>query len=419
MAEYELPQTFRPVPKTGVIYVMTEAARLGFEYGSDDWANLGQGAPEAGELPGAPARIEDVHVDPRSNEYAPVAGLPDLRAAVANLYNVRYRRGKKPYTAENVAISGGGRLALTRLAAAIGRTHIGHFIPDYTAYEELLEVFESFSTIPIPLDPERGYSLSAAELRQEILARGMGAVLLSNPSNPTGRLIGGNSLAAWVDVAREVGSFLLLDEFYAHYIWDAGLAPNGAVSAAEFVEDPDRDPVVIMDGLTKNWRYPGWRIGWTLGPRPVIEAISSAGSFLDGGPAHPLQRAAVPLLDPAIADAEARAIRTQFAPKRELMLRRLAAIGVRVDAPPHGAFYAWGSVAKLPEGMNDGMSFFRKALEHRVITVPGIFFDVNPGKRRHAQRSRFDTHVRFSFGPEMASVSAGLDRIEQMVREAQ
>ena len=50
-----------------------------------------------------------------------------------------------------------------------------------------------------------------------------------------------------------------------------------------YVEDVDRDPVVLFDGLTKNWRYPGWRCTWVVGPRAVIEAVASTGSFLDGG----------------------------------------------------------------------------------------------------------------------------------------
>ena len=103
------PNAFRPVPRTGVIYVMTEAARLGFSYGHPDWANLGQGAPETGPIPGAPDRISDVSVDPRTSEYAPVPGMLELRVAVAELYNKRYRRGmKSQYGPENVAIAGGG-----------------------------------------------------------------------------------------------------------------------------------------------------------------------------------------------------------------------------------------------------------------------------------------------------------------------
>lgn len=419
MSEADVSRTFRTVPRTGVIYVMSEATARGFRYGDESWANLGQGAPETGALPGAPDRVTDVMVDPANSEYTPVAGLSDLREAVAALYNYRYRRGmRSQYTAENVAIAGGGRLSLSRLAAALGRTHVGHLIPDYTAYEELLELFEMFSTIPVPLHPDRGYVLGAPELEADIRGRGIGAVLFSNPSNPTGRLIGGEQLAAWTDVARRTGCYLLIDEYYSHYIWDPAVSQTGTVSAAAFVDDVNEDPIVLLDGLTKNWRYPGWRVGWTVGPRAIIEAISSVGSFLDGGAAHPLQRAAIPLLQPEVADQESRAIRAAFGPKRELMLRRLAGMGIRIDAAPAGAFYVWGSVSRLPAGLNDGMSFFRRGLEHNVITVPGEFFDVNPGKRRVNQQSRFSQHVRFSFGPDIATLEQGLDRLEAMIRQA-
>ena len=74
------------------------------------------------------------------------------------------------------------------------------------------------------------------------------------------------------------------------------------ISAAEHVEDVERDPVVIVDGLTKNWRYPGWRISWTLGPKAVIEAIASAGSFLDGGANHPFQNAALLAFENVVTD---------------------------------------------------------------------------------------------------------------------
>jgi aspartate/methionine/tyrosine aminotransferase len=84
------------------------------------------------------------------------------------------------------------------------------------------------------------------------------------------------------------------------------------VSAAQHVEAVDQDPVVIFDGLTKNWRYPGWRTTWIVAPQQVIEAVSSSGSFLDGGGSKPLQRSAVPLLDPAIVRAETAAIRHAF-----------------------------------------------------------------------------------------------------------
>ena len=407
---------FRSVPRTGVIYVSTEAARLGWHADAADWCNLGQGQPETGPLPGAPERLRVAHILEADQEYAPVAGLGELREAIADLYNRLYRRGMpSKYTAENVAVSGGGRTALTRAAAALGQINLGHFLPDYTAYEELLDVFRLFSPIPILLDGASGYAFSVGDLRKEILGRGFGAILLSNPCNPTGKHVRGEELAAWIATARELDCTLLIDEFYSHYVYGAaGDAPME--SAARYVEDVDHDPVVLFDGLTKNWRYPGWRVTWTVGPKAVIEAVASAGSFLDGGGSKPMQRAAVGLLDLDATRAETAAIQRAFSRKRQIMLDGLRALGVVVDAEPEGTFYVWGSVADLPPSIADGHAFFRAALDEKVICVPGEFFDVNPGKRRAGRASRFRNHVRFSFGPSEAVVVRGVERLGALVR---
>jgi aspartate/methionine/tyrosine aminotransferase len=190
------------------------------------------------------------------------------------------------------------------------------------------------------------------------------------------------------------------------------------VSAARYVEDVDRDPVVLLDGLTKNWRYPGWRVAWTVGPKRVIEKITSAGSFLDGGGSRPLQRAAVALLEPARVAAEAAAIRRVFAEKRALMLRRLYEMGIGVDREPDGTFYVFAHLRDLPPPLDDGMELFRRALDAKVISVPGVFFDVNPGGRRSSFLCRFHQYVRLSFGPEIGEVARGLDGLDGLIRRA-
>src|SRR6185369_17043518 len=182
--------------------------------------------------------------------------------------------------------------------------------------------------------------------------------------------------------------------------------------------DVNRDPVVVFAGLTKNWRYPGWRVTWTVGPRHVIEAVASAGSFLDGGGSAPLQRAAIPLLGDAHVVAETNAIHAAFREKRSRLLLGLERIGVRTDRAPDGTIYVWGKTDGLPPPLNDGMGFFRAALAKKVIVVPGEFFDVNPGKRRASRLSRFRPHVRFSFGPSLATIDAALARLGELVAEA-
>lgn len=404
---------FRQVPRTGVIYVMGEAERRGYRPEDPAWTNFGQGQPDTGNIPFAPPRVDSIEVEVADQEYSPVAGLWELREAVANYYNKMYRRGMpSQYSAENVSISGGGRIGLTRIAASLGITNLGHFLPDYTAYEELLGLFRRFISIPKLLDPGRGYDLSVEELEQEVLTRGLGALLMSNPCNPTGKLVGGEELRGWIEMARRVDCTLILDEFYSHYVWNR---PVADATAASFVEDVNVDPVLIVNGLTKSWRYPGWRVSWTVGPVDVINRVASAGSFLDGGASRPLQRAAVPLLDVEHSKAEIKAIQHTFGAKRDVVLARLSAMGIGIDRVSDGTFYIWGDVSGLPDGINTGMSFFKAGLEHQVICVPGAFFDVNPGQRRHGRPSRFRNHIRFSFGPELESLERGLGRLEKMI----
>jgi aspartate/methionine/tyrosine aminotransferase len=407
---------FRPVPRTGVIYVTVEAQRRGFRSDDPEWCNLGQGQPETGPLPGAPPRVEQIEITELNQEYAPVAGLWEAREAVASLYNELYRRGlPSQYSAENVAVCGGGRVSIMRACAAIGQVHLGHFLPDYTAYEELLDIFRRFTPIPILLDPGRAYDFSLSELRHEIAGRGLGALLLSNPCNPTGKAITGPELESWVATARELECGLLIDEFYSHYLWKDG---PPLASAAQYVEDVEKDPVVIFDGLTKNWRYPGWRVTWTVGPRHVIESIASAGSFLDGGGSRPMQHAALRVLTPEHARAEAEAIRKSFRRKRDKLIDGLRSIGVRFERETEGTFYVWGNLSNLPPPLDTGEGLFRAALEQKVITVPGQFFDVDPGQRRVGRASRFKHHARFSFGPAESVIDTAITRLRDIVARA-
>ncbi|MEM7135400.1 MAG: pyridoxal phosphate-dependent aminotransferase [Myxococcota bacterium] len=407
---------FRPVPRTGVIYVTVEAQKRGFQFDAPGWCNLGQGQPDTGPIPGAPERVSQIDVLGQDLDYAPVPGLWELREAVADLYNGLFRRGmKSQYSAENVGIAGGGRVAVMRACAAVAPIHLGHFIPDYTAYEELLDVFRRFLPIPLLLDPESGYEFTAARLEREILGLGLNAILLSNPCNPTGKVVRGDVLEGWVSRARHLGCALMLDEFYSHYIW-TGDEP--IVSAAKYVEDVEADPVIVFDGLTKNWRYPGFRVSWILGPKRVIESAASAGSFLDGGGVAPMQRAAIDLVQQTPTLTETSALRGEFSRKRDFLVGALRDLGITFDLEPEGTFYAWGNLGSLPDSIRSSDAFFQSALDRKVICVPGHFFDVNPGKRRTGRPSRFANHVRFSFGPPMPVLEKAVARLAEVIGDA-
>jgi aspartate/methionine/tyrosine aminotransferase len=414
------PGAFRDVPFMGVIWVVHEATKLGFVNGHPDWCNLGQGQPEVGEMAGAPPRHTKIELEPGDHAYGPLGGTPELREAIAAHYNRLYRKGRRSqYTAANVCVAQGGRLALTRIFAALGEGHVGYQLPDYTAYEDMFALqLARVQPVPIRARAEDGFQLPVERIESEIDEKGLSAFLVSNPCNPTGNVIQGRDLAALVELARTRGTMLILDEFYSHFIYTQDGQPGaGPVSGAACVQDVEQEPVLVVDGLTKSFRYPGWRVGWTLGPAPLMETLARAASSIDGGPSRIAQRAALAVLEPGRADQETRALREVFAKKRNLMVERLEKIGVRFARRPESTFYGWGTLEHLPPPLDDAMTFFRAALERKVLTVPGEFFDVNPGKRRRGG-SPYRQWMRFSFGPPMDNLKLGLDRLEELVRSA-
>ncbi|MCC7011397.1 MAG: pyridoxal phosphate-dependent aminotransferase [Planctomycetes bacterium] len=408
------------MPFMGVIFVVHEAMKLGFTNGHPDWCNLGQGQPEVGPMAGAPARLTHVDLRPEDHAYGPLGGTPELREAIAAHYNRLFRKGKRSqYSAANVCVASGGRLALTRAFAALGAVNVGYQLPDYTAYEDLFELhLARLHPFPIRARESDGFLVPAARFAQAIDDNGLGALVLSNPCNPTGNVLAGAELAKLVALSRERGVTLILDEFYSHFIYTRDGKPGrGPVSGAPFVEDVERDPLLLIDGLTKSFRYPGWRIGWAIGPSAMIDSLARTASAIDGGPSRIAQRAALEVLEPGRADQETRALREVFAAKRNLMVTRLKRMGIRFAAEPTSTFYAWGCLDQLPAPFDDAMTFFRRALERKVMTVPGEFFDVNPGKRRRA-RSPYAQWMRFSFGPPIDNLRLGLERLEELLAEA-
>ncbi|KAI8063362.1 pyridoxal phosphate-dependent transferase [Gilbertella persicaria] len=353
---------------TGVIYVMDRATKNGYTSTNTEWSNFGQGAPEVGPIEGCMDRPETIDIPHDAYEYAPTSGTTELRTAVANLYNEIYRQGKESkYTHENVCIVPGGRAGLSRIASVIGNVNVGYFLPEYTAYEQMLSVFKRFVPIPATLDEESNYHIDPETIRKEIAGRGLGVIVASNPRNPTGQVIKDEELAELVDIARERHATFVMDEFYSAYIYNQ--KEGKTVSITEFVEDVNKDAVIVVDGLTKNFRMPGWRVCWIVGPKSVITAMEMAGSFLEGGANHPLQLAAIPFLDPEKFRNEAKALQRHFRQKKI------------------------------------------------IIVVPGIFFDVNPSHRRELFESPCHHFVRLSFGPPMDQLKLGLDHIERVIRK--
>ncbi|KAI9863995.1 MAG: hypothetical protein M1824_006033 [Vezdaea acicularis] len=401
---------------TGVVWTTERAYEHGFLDDPSQWANLGQGAPEVDdEIEGCFERPAHIDISVNSREYGPTAGIKPLREAVANLYNYEHRQGKESkYTWENVCIVPGGRAGLIRIAAVLGNAYLGFFIPDYTAYNEMLSLFKNFAAIPTPLSEEDGYNIHPDKIAEEIF-RGTSVILTSNPRNPTGEVLTNPSLSSIQDICRDRAT-LIMDEFYGGYNYTAD-CDGTTVSAAANIIDVNQDDVLLIDGLTKRFRLPGWRIAWVVGPKEFIRAIGSCGSYLDGGANVPFQEAAIPMLEPKKVLLEMQALQRHFKRKRDYVIGRLREMGFTISRVPNSTFYIWLDLSCLPRSISDGLNFFGECLKEKVIVVPGIFFDLNPSRRRDLFDSPCHHFVRLSYGPRMDVLRKGLDGIERVVQK--
>ena len=224
MSDDRTLSAFRAVPRTGVIYVTTEAAQPRLpRRRSRRGATSARASPRPAPLPGAPPRVAATsRIDVDDQEYAPVAGLWELREAIADLYNRLYRRGHAvavhaPRTSASRA-AGARRSRAPRPASATSTSATSCPTTPPT---------RSCSTSSRRSPPSRSCSRASAATPSppticaaRCTGRGLSALLLSNPCNPTGKLVRGDELGALGRAsARELDCALLLDEFYSHYVW--------------------------------------------------------------------------------------------------------------------------------------------------------------------------------------------------------
>jgi len=401
----------------GVVSAVAEASKLGFYNGNPEWSNLGKGQPETGEIEGAPSRINTISIDQNDYQYGPLGGTQELREAIANHYNNLFRKEKaSKYDADNISVSMGGRLALSRIFATLDEVRLGFQNPDYTAYQDLINYHKGkISPVSIATEYDSNFSIPSNDFASIVRENNLDAYLFSNPCNPTGNVIQGDDLEQYVSTARTENCTLISDEFYSHFIFNNNQPSAGPVSSAAHVNDVNEDPVIIVDGLTKSFRYPGWRLGWIIGPKKMIDNLNRAASAIDGGPSLPIQKAALQALSPEYASQETTAVRKLFSKKRNYMLAQLEEIGIKFSPEAKGTFYVWADVSSLPEPINTADKFFREALKYKVLTIPGYFFDISTDKKSNDE-SIFNQHLRLSFGSSEESLKMGIDRLTQMIQ---
>ena len=409
--------TFRKIPRMGETQVISEALSSGFNTRRTQWCNFAQGQPEVSQFQDAPSRLSWITLETHDHEYSPVAGNDELRDAIAGYYNRFYREDMdSKYKKENVSVAPGSRAALSRILGALGDIRIGHRNPESPLYQGLLDSHrDKLKTIPLYADPAKGFSVELSELEKHISGKKLDAFLMSNPGNPTGQVVSGNELKKLTAISRKQKCTMIMDEVYSHYVF--GLEGEDAkrpLSVAPFIRNVDRDPILIVDGLGKGWRYPGWRLSWIVGPSKVIELINELALILDGGTSVPSQRLAVKALEIERSDQERNRGLEVFTEKRAIVTKRFEAIGMECVKEPCGTFYVWADISSLPKGLNNADKFFKRGLEQKLISIPGKYFNVCPEDKNSASK-QLKNWVRFSFAPSITNLSMGVEKLAEMV----
>jgi alanine-synthesizing transaminase len=329
------------------------------------------------------------------NGYAPSAGLIDARAAVAG---DAQQRGMKRVTPQDVFITAGVSEALDLILTATLEPGDEVLLPapGYPLYDAIAARLQAKVVHYFP-DEARGWAVDAAALEAAVTKRTR-ALVLCNPNNPTGALYGRETLLQVLDVARRHQLLVVADEIYDKLLYGGVHVPMGTLA--------DDVPLVMLNGLSKAYLCPGWRVGWLAFVNPALtrDLAAAVQRLADArlcGPA-PVQHAVSPaLLGP---QGHIEEMMTRLEARRDLTVSRLRAIPGLSCVEPAGAFYAMPKLS-LPGFASDEEFVLKLLQEEHVLFVHGSGFGQAPGTQ----------HFRVVFLPPLNVLSEAFDRLKAFV----
>jgi aspartate aminotransferase len=334
---------------------------------------IGFGAGEPDFPTPAPivAAAQAACADPRNHRYTPAAGLPELRAAVAEK---TARDSGLAIGAGQVLITNGGKQAVYQAFATLLDPGDEVLLPApfWTTYPEAITLAGGVPVV-VTTGPDADYLPSVEQLDAARTPRTK-VLLWCSPSNPTGSVAPRELTEAVGRWAVENGVWVVTDEIYEHLVYDGAEAVSMPVAVPELA-----DTCVVLNGVAKTYAMTGWRVGWMAGPADVIKAATNLQSHLSSNVCNVAQRAALEAVSgPLDAVAEMRAA---FDRRRRAIVALLSAIpGVQCPTP-RGAFYAYPSVQELMgkelrgARIDDSVGLAAAILEHaEVAVVPGEAF---------------------------------------------
>ena len=336
-------------------------------------------------------------IDENFTGYTASDGILELRKAIVERY--REDHGLE-YETNQVIVSCGAKHSLYNTAIALFNKGEEMIIPApyWVSYPAMASLAKANGVI-VPTREENGFRLTAEELKAQVNVNTK-ALMLNNPSNPTGSAYSREELEAIAQVVLEEGLYVIADEIYEKIVYDDfRFTPFASLS------EEIQQRTVTINGVSKAYSMTGWRIGYALAPREIIAAMSKVQSHSTSNATSVAQMAGLEAI--AGPQQEVGKMVAQFQQRRNFLLDRMSAIPGISCHKPEGAFYLFPNVRSY-FGTEHGGMVIRNAygLAHyllkqaRVAVVPGEAFG-GPD------------NIRLSYASSMENLEKGIDRIAE------
>ena len=335
--------------------------------------------------------------------YTPAAGTMDVRNAVS--YRLKEDWGLE-YATDEIVVTGGAKHMVYVVLKALVNPGDEVILPApyWVTYYEAIKMVGG---VPVILETtaETGLKITP-ELLKEAICPETKAIILNNPSNPSGIMYTKEELEALAQVCVEGDIYIIADEIYDKLVFD-GQAFTPIASLGEEV----KERTILINGVSKTYAMTGWRIGYACGRKDIMKVISNYLSHCMSGTASMAQAAAVEALTGPQDSVEA--MRQEFQARRDYMYARIENIpGVSAIKSP-ATFYMFmnldGYIGKKLYGVpvRDADDFANLLLEKGLVAVvPGTGFGA-------------PNYVRWSFAVSMENIEKGMDRLEAFLDGAQ
>jgi aspartate aminotransferase len=333
-------------------------------------------------------------IEENFTKYTSAAGIPELREAICERHAVDY---STRYAPGECVVAAGGKHAIFNLMQVLidAGDEVVIPVPYWVTYKDVV-LYAGGVPVFVHTDEQEDFRLTAAMLEPHLTLRTK-VVIINSPSNPSGSVLDREELERIYHLTSKRGVFLLTDECYCRFLYHG--EPFSIASAPGA-----RETVIVAGSLSKTYAMTGWRIGFVLGPEPIVQAIVKLQSQSTSNATSVAQKAAVEALT-GPQDSVATML-AEYRRRRDFVVARLRKIPGITCAEPRGAFYAYPNVGSVfrQDGVQDTLQFSERLLgKDQVAVVPGEAFGT-------------DRHVRISYATSIHELERGLDRFENFIR---